>query len=156
MARNPLWAWSLRLYRQQGVAPACIALQDRAGIDVNLLLFCLWAGREGRALQGRSLKQALTVTRDWVEIIGPLREARRTLKPIAAADAKRLRAAVLQVELQAERLVQDRLHALPLPRTESKGVTLAADNAGRYFRQGGIRLVPRDWAALKTIVRAAF
>jgi len=156
MARNPFWTYSLRLYRKAGVAPACLALQDRAGVNVNLLLFCLWAGREGRTLQGTPLNQALAVTRHWAAIIGPLRQSRRVLKPIPAADAQRLRARVLQVELEAERLVQDRLHALRLSSAAGEGVTLAADNLGRYFRRAGIRLAGRDWTALQTVVRAAF
>ena len=39
---SPFWRFSLRFYRQPRVADACIALQEEAGVDVNLLLFLLW------------------------------------------------------------------------------------------------------------------
>ena len=39
---SPFWRFSLRFYRQPKVADACIALQEEAGVDVNLLLFLLW------------------------------------------------------------------------------------------------------------------
>ena len=39
---SPFWRFSLRFYRQPQVADACIALQEEAGVDVNLLLFLLW------------------------------------------------------------------------------------------------------------------
>jgi len=43
MALSPadrFWAFSLALYGKPGVAPALLGLQDRLGVDVNLLLFC--------------------------------------------------------------------------------------------------------------------
>ena len=51
---NPFWRFSLRTYRAPGVQEACLALQDRCGADVNLLLFCGWTGRDGRALDPAS------------------------------------------------------------------------------------------------------
>ena len=38
------WDFSLEIYAKPGVAQACLALQDECGADVNLLLFCCWAG----------------------------------------------------------------------------------------------------------------
>ena len=37
---SPFWRFSLRFYRQPKVADACIALQEEAGVDVNLLRGC--------------------------------------------------------------------------------------------------------------------
>ena len=31
------------LYAQPGVADACLKLQDEFGLDVNLVLFCIWS-----------------------------------------------------------------------------------------------------------------
>ena len=44
-----LWRFSLAFYARPGVAEALIALQDRAGLDVNLMLFALWLGVSGRS-----------------------------------------------------------------------------------------------------------
>lgn len=154
MARNPFWTWSLRLYRRPGVAPACLALQDRAGIDVNLLLFCLWTGRQRRALTAPTMTRTLAAARDWGAAVGPLRAARRALKPLGAT---RLRAAVLRLELRAERGQQDALYRLaPAPRPGADAVACAADNLALYLRRAGIRLGRADWAALQGLVRRAF
>ena len=39
-----LWRFSLAFYARPAVAEALIALQDRAGCDVNVILFALWRG----------------------------------------------------------------------------------------------------------------
>jgi hypothetical protein len=38
MIDNPFWDFSLALYAKEGVADACLLLQDKLGYDVNLLL----------------------------------------------------------------------------------------------------------------------
>ncbi|HKS89918.1 MAG TPA: TIGR02444 family protein, partial [Stellaceae bacterium] len=53
-AGEAFWRFSLALYARPGVAEALIALQDRAGRDVNLMLFALWFG----AVRGRRLDAA--------------------------------------------------------------------------------------------------
>src|SRR6266478_3063365 len=58
---SPFWRFSLQFYRRPAVADACIALQEEAGVDVNLLLFLLWQATQRRkfspaevaALEGR-------------------------------------------------------------------------------------------------------
>ena len=160
MARNPFWTWSLRLYKQPGVAPACIALQDRAGIDVNLLLFCLWTGSRHIILGAAKFASARKASAECGPAIGILREARRLLKPAAQASPRveRIRRNVLRLELEAEQLEQDRLYALVQTVTPGRGegVMIAADNLSRYLRAAGIRLARRDWQQLTTVVRSAF
>jgi uncharacterized protein (TIGR02444 family) len=34
---NPFWEFSLAFYAEPGVAPACLAMQDLEGVDVNLV-----------------------------------------------------------------------------------------------------------------------
>ncbi|MCG8546534.1 MAG: TIGR02444 family protein, partial [Alphaproteobacteria bacterium] len=36
---NAFWNFSLRAYARPGVADACIRLQDRYGVDVNVLFY---------------------------------------------------------------------------------------------------------------------
>ena len=74
-----LWTFALDLYRRRDVARALITLQDRDGLDVNLMLFALWHGMSGR---GRLDSDALiaadcTVRELRTEIIEPLRALRR-------------------------------------------------------------------------------
>src|SRR4029077_986465 len=44
---DDLWRFSLAFYALPGVARALIALQDRDGLDVNLMLFAMWLGISG-------------------------------------------------------------------------------------------------------------
>jgi uncharacterized protein (TIGR02444 family) len=113
VAGEALWRFSLALYTRPGVAEALIALQDRAGCDVNLLLFALWCGAaHGHRLDRAELAVAeaaiAPVARD---IVGPVRQLRRDLKTAPAADLLDLRRRLLALELAAERRVQYRLAA---------------------------------------------
>lgn len=113
---SPFWAFSLRLYAKPGVADACLALQDGHGIDVNLLLFALWAGQNGRLLHLSEMRDLIALTDIWRrEIVVPLRHVRRALRePPAAFDAEgaaRLRQDIKKVELESERLQQAALFA---------------------------------------------
>ena len=53
-----LWDFSVELYARPGVAAACLALQDRAGADVCLLLAALWLERRGVALEAVRVTEA--------------------------------------------------------------------------------------------------
>ena len=154
---NPLWTYSLRLYRRPGVAPACIALQDRLGVDVNLLFFCLWMAASGRHLTPATLRVAAGLARVWTtNVVGPLRGTRRFLKPL---ELPKLRRAVMQVELAAERAEQDLLYRLA-PRAPARpprdAAGLAAANLASYAAYW--RKPPRaaDRRELLRILRAAF
>ncbi len=96
---DEFWEFSLALYSQPGVAEYCLRLQDDAGANVNLLLFCCWTGRRGVALDARALAAAATAIEDWqVRVLRPLRARRRTAG-IAYAEKQHL----LTEELTAER-----------------------------------------------------
>ena len=41
---TPLWAFSLAVYGGDGVAEECLDLQERLGLDVNILLFAAFLG----------------------------------------------------------------------------------------------------------------
>lgn len=112
------WDYSLTVYGREGVAPACLALQDRRGLDVNLLLFCGWSGAQGVSLEAAELAALDEMVRPWRRaVVQPLRGVRRWLKsqslaPAASADA--LRERLLAEELRAEEIVQ-RVMATRLP-----------------------------------------
>ena len=42
VSKSPFWQFSVKFYAMPGVADACIALQDKARVDVNVLFFLLW------------------------------------------------------------------------------------------------------------------
>jgi uncharacterized protein (TIGR02444 family) len=109
-----LWRFSTAFYGRAGVAEALIKLQDRAGFDVNLMLFALWFGLSGRnrftaADLAAADRAAGPIRGDLVE---PLRALRRRLKSNPDADIQRLREEVKRLELAAERTLQSRLARL--------------------------------------------
>jgi len=106
-----LWQFSLDFYARPGVSSALIELQDRFGLDVNLILFALWHGLSGRGrLDGERLAAAAHAVRGiQVDIITPLRALRRRLRTDPDADIQRLREAIKALELDAERIAQTRL-----------------------------------------------
>ena len=79
---HPFWNFSLELYAGEGVAEACLDLQERRGCDVNILLFCCWLGASGRpTLTADRLRALLKASDAWqAEIVRPLRAVRRLLK----------------------------------------------------------------------------
>ena len=54
---SPFWQFSIKFYAVEGVAPACIRLQDEADVDVNLLFFLLWSATQGRAMSEADVKE---------------------------------------------------------------------------------------------------
>jgi uncharacterized protein (TIGR02444 family) len=82
--QNPLWRYSLRVYRLPGVESACLALQDGCGTDTNVLLYCCWLGEGGRSVDKRSLRATMAALKRWqTEVIQPVRQVRRALKRTA-------------------------------------------------------------------------
>ena len=114
------WNFSLQIYGKPGVGQACVALQDGLGLDVNLLLFCCWHGRENRALGEEDIRRAMGAADAWQrEVVQPLRAVRRRLKagvaPVSATESEALRRKVNDLELEGERIAQATLEALPAP-----------------------------------------
>ncbi|QCG96555.1 TIGR02444 family protein [Azospirillum sp. TSA2s] len=124
---NPFWDFSLAVYGRPGVPACCLALQDRRGVDVNVLLFAAWAGLEcGVRLSAGDLARIDGAVSGWrEEMVRPLRALRRRAKAEDDTLYRRMKAA----ELEAERVQQDRLFAaggfLPQP---GGSVALAAAN----------------------------
>jgi uncharacterized protein (TIGR02444 family) len=112
-----LWRFSLAFYALPEVARALIVLQDRDGLDVNLILFALWLGISGRGrLRGDALKAAeRAIGTVRYEVVKPLRSLRRRLKDIPEPDIQQLREGVKALELAGEKLVQTRLARLAGP-----------------------------------------
>ena len=100
---TPLWAFSLAVYGGDGVTDECLGLQERLGLDVNILLFAAFIGAvEGVRLESQDITAASAVVAHWQsEIVRPLRQVRRVLKPMSAEG---LRAQVKAAELEAEKI----------------------------------------------------
>ena len=162
-ADTPFWTFSVALYDRPGVKEACLALQDRARIDVNLLLFCCWAAQEGKGRLTRAeIQSAMAVVAVWrVQVLQPLRRVRGRLRKGGAPDESRLREDLLKAELAAERIEQRRLYAGLAQEPAARGRPAdrrradARYNCDIYFDEIGVALGDALAPALDTVVEAA-
>ncbi|HEV2549256.1 MAG TPA: TIGR02444 family protein [Stellaceae bacterium] len=124
---DEFWNFSLAFYGRPGVSAACLALQDRHGLDVNLVLYACWVGLSGRGqLTAADIARAAAVNAPWREaVIEKLRAARRAIKE-AAPEATGLYASAKAIELDAERIAQQRLAACA-PGVTTNAVARRAD-----------------------------
>lgn len=112
-----LWDWAVAVYARDGVAEACLALQDEHGQCVPLLLWAAWAAHGGHEILEAEAGHAARIARVWSEdVITPLRQVRRRLKTALedGDEAARLplREKIKALELDAERALMVRLAAL--------------------------------------------
>ena len=163
---NPFWDYALELYRRPGVEAACLELQQRHSVDVNLVLFCCWLAHRGVAADAAFLARIAEAAEVWQqEVVRPLRAVRSQLKSALTAPqpgsiaarwpelATTLRQQVLALEIDGERLEQLLLaeFAAELRPAAASGVALASVNLRRYWR-----FAPPDRVALATLLQAEF
>ncbi len=157
---NPFWQYSLKLYACKGVADLCLRLQDESGLDVNLLLYCLWQGSQGRCLQRTTLAEICGRSAQWQqEVVESLRRARRWMKGREHAIAERsgaLREQIKALELAAEKCQQDWLAAFPATYEEASPVIAAAGNLSAYLQVSRAPVGPTVQDDLLGLLRRAF
>ncbi|WP_394693729.1 TIGR02444 family protein [Hyphobacterium sp.] len=134
------WDWSLQVYEQPGVAAACLDLQDRHGLNVNICLWCLWLATEGRNA-ALHIEAAMDALENWSgEVTSALRETRRKLKDRPRAET--LYKSVLACELDAEHVEQDILFELAAsaPESGTEARMTAAQALAEYARLKGLHI----------------
>lgn len=102
------WAYALRIYAEDGVAPACLLLQDRLGVDVVVLLFSMYHASTADAVGPNEIASMNATIGEWRrEVVAPLRSVRRALNSglggFATVHVHALRELVKTGELMAER-----------------------------------------------------
>ncbi len=160
---NPFWDFSLALYRRPGVAEACLALQARHELDVNLILYFAWLGiARGIHLADADVGATLVRVAAWHDaIVRPLRAVRTEMKRNtmgAPGDfAEALRNRIKSAELDAERIEQLMLSRLDLSnaRDAMPGLHAARENIYAYLKSRGIVRDSTTTAAIEAIVGAA-
>ena len=154
---SPFWRFSLRFYRLPKVADACIALQEQAGVDVNLLLYLLWQASQRRQLSATDVQAIEDKIAPWREAtVVPLRAVRRALRSppdlVAGATAEAFRNRIKAVELEAERLQQEAMFALaPLGVEAATPHEAARANVAAYEKMRRVAFPP---AAAATVLAA--
>ncbi len=164
---NELWDFSSRIHARGGVADSCLGLQDRLGLDVNVLLFCCWVAASGRGdFHPDELENAMAAAECWRRsVILPLRELRRFLKGDVAPAPRRfaddLRRVAAESELHAERIEQLMLSEVigrPAegPYDPIAQVAAAAGNVQEYLAALGVETDAEDRADLRHVLTAVF
>lgn len=109
-----LWRFSLAVYRQPQVPPACLMLQDLHGVDVNLLLYAGWRAWRGNALSHEGCLSAMKRSECWRnDLVRPLRSIRRLAGDLARQDPgfaqayAALKACELRLEQQQQAMLAD-------------------------------------------------
>ncbi|MEZ5932357.1 MAG: TIGR02444 family protein [Alphaproteobacteria bacterium] len=141
--QSAFWTFSVDVYQRPGIEAACLALQDRHGLNVNLLLWALWLADCGVALNPPLLEKARLTVAPWQQAaVEPLRAVRRWLReriedaePDAIAaewpgQVAALRRSIIALELDGEHLTQLALGRLgdQLKPSRQASTGLAADN----------------------------
>lgn len=156
LSTSRFWAFSLEVYGDEAVAEACIALQDRHGLDVNMLLFALFAASRGTLLSSADIERLDRAVGPWRRnVVRPLRRVRRWLKEQAHAAedaAARLRSSVLDRELESEAYQQE-LMERTVPLGEGAwDVRASEENLACYARFTGLAADDELRARFATLV----
>lgn len=132
MLTNPLWDYSLRVYKSPAVAELCLQLQDDYGLDINMLMTAAWLAHSGQALTRPVLLALLSCSQLWQQqCLSPIRQARRFLKTQAN---EALYGQLKASELAIERLLQDQLYErLKGLKVFSPSTVLLRENFHRYI-----------------------
>jgi uncharacterized protein (TIGR02444 family) len=157
---DSFWSFSLALYGRPGVAPALIGLQDRVGLDVNMLLYCCWVGSEGRSLSAADLAAVEAVVEPWqAEVVRPLRALRRRLKggfgelPASRVEAYRKR--LNELEIDGERIAQEAMAAVARERAETIAIgAQVVANLQAYLELRKVAVGANDAAGLRVVLQA--
>lgn len=158
---STFWSFTLGLYGKPGVASALIGLQDRLGLDVNMLLYCCWTGADGRLLSRDDLKAVEAVAEPWQsEVVRPLRALRRRLKggfgamPAERVEAYRKR--VNELEIEGEHIAQNAMAQLLRGQRQAGGSAAAAvvANLKAYLKLRHAPVDAPEQSDLTTILRA--
>lgn len=152
------WRFSVALYGREGVSGRCLRLQERHGVDVSLMLFCLYAGMRFGRLEPAAVERAATLSQRWAGVaVRPLRGIRRAMKAeldeLAALglDAAGLRETVKRVELDAERAQHAALASLAERADGAPDAEAARRNFEACLAEAGVRSAAdlmEDWDAI--------
>lgn len=159
---NALWRFVLPFYGRDGVSPACLTLQDKIGVDVNIVLFAAFAQVErGITLDEQDLAAADQLVQGWrTEVIQPLRRVRNRMKsgpspapsPATEGLRNRIKAAELEGEQVALAALAAWLDARPARPADPGTEKNIARAVARHFHAG--TLPPDVEAAIETLSQA--
>ena len=109
MEPKKLWSFSVSIYEKEGVASACLNLQNQCQIDIAMMLAVIFACRHGKFISDESIVELQRLATPWqCKIVKPLRQIRTLLKtgplPAPNKQTNELRDNIKALELIAEKI----------------------------------------------------
>jgi len=123
-----------------------VSLQDAHGLNVNLVLWCVWTSMRFAEADSATLKRAIMIADEWEKsVVAPLRGVRRRLKEFAGLDlqgkVENVMESVKTAELASECALQERLEAFARSTLAPEQASAPEQRARRalaaYARQAG-------------------
>ena len=107
---SAFWSYSSEIWSLPDVEAICLQLQNEHELNINMLLYCCWAGEQLRCLNDDDLQTLLDTIQPWQVIIQPLRDSRRTMQQSLIAMPGEMIEQTLsnisEMELNAEHMAQ--------------------------------------------------
>ncbi len=134
------WNFSNQLYDSDGVATACLYLQNEFQFDVNLLLFCCWAAHFEQSVSDDAWDRILEFSTQWKkEVVQPLRDARSWMKSeghhhVEESEFSVLRERIKMDELAAEKIQQETMEK-SVAGTSKERIEFSVARAQDYFNK---------------------
>jgi uncharacterized protein (TIGR02444 family) len=163
------WDFSIATYRLDGAPEACLWLQNERGIDVNILLFCLWHGATRGDFHDNCLGEALRFSDSWRDaVVKPLRSARSWMKRVpdelenlATGQWHALREDIKACELGAEKTQETALERIAnqyptTTLTAAVAQQAASNNILRYCEAARVSLDSESKPRIELIQARAF
>ncbi len=162
LSMHPFWRFSINLYRHKAAEQACQQLNNRHGLNINIILFCCWAAVEGYGRLDRSdYQRAFAATNRWHEMVTlELRKLRKLVKQYGSADLSLYNDA-FEDEFAAEQTEQlmlaDTLMRPPLQkRNTPQRLTDAFANLVTYLKLLQVHPDDTDYAAIYSLLGFIF
>jgi uncharacterized protein (TIGR02444 family) len=148
---NALWDFSLSVYSDKRVEVILLELQEQYGVDINMVLACLWMASNRRELTRPQCQLLQQSCLSWQQdCVMPLRNVRRTLKDRTGTEAMYQK--VKQLELESERWQQDLLFEMLREGGALQVAEAPRDLARRYLQFYSELLVGVDWNDMRAEV----
>lgn len=112
---GPLWQFALAFYGREGVANACLKLQELVGADVNVLIFSVYVATHHQCLLGPAqLARADAAVQSWrSDVVASLRRVRVRLRT-GPSPAPNLSTEVLRSQIKASELLAEKIELAAL------------------------------------------
>lgn len=153
ITRQGLRQYAEAVYVQPEVGSACLAVQDRYGVNVCVLLATAWLAALGRNCSAGTLDRLMACAAPWESILVPLRKTRRELRSLSPSLYEQAKRLELAVELHLLTALEQGLDISVLPRLPPRAA-LAGAFASLAARHGADAGVDPDWLRLWRAIEA--